>query len=363
MHFSFELATLNDEPALRRLLASTPMPGSITVSFQREPNYFHGCPTMGAFWQVIVARDQASGEIAGVMCRAVRPCWINGQQVDVGYVGQIRIAEAYRSRWLLWRGLDFFHELHSDQSTAMYLGVISDENRISRGVLVEKASRRYPKAVEVAHIYTSGIILTRPKPALVSPYQITRGTVDQLPEIAAFLQAHGAQKQFFPVYTASDLSSEITRDFRAEDFLIARDQGRIVGAIGLWDQAKYKQSIVYAYNGMLRWLRPAYNLGLAVMGAKPLPAIGEAIHSVYGSFICIEQNNPEIFRVLLRHLYNLAIEHKAAYLMIGLSMDDPLLKVARAYNHIAYHSRAYLGSWEALPALDNRLLYIEIAML
>lgn len=363
MSFRFELATPDDDEALRYLLASTPMPGRITVSFQREPNYFLGCSTMGAFWQVIVARHQPSNQIAGVACRAIRPIWINGQAVDVGYIGQIRVAEPFRSQWLLWRGLEYFRELHDDRRTSLYWGVISDENRIARGLLVEKSSRRFPAVREVAKIHTLGIVLRKPRPEIPSTYQIERGDSNNLAEIAAFLQSEGKSKQFFPVYHAEDFNNDIIRDFPIEDFFVARLDGKIVGVVGLWDQSGYKQSVVAGYDGSLNTLKPIYNLGLRLIGAQPLPKIGEKIYSAYASFICIENNNAEIFDVLLRKAYNLAVERKHAYLMVGLSQDDPLLAIAKQYMHISYFSRAYLASWEPMPALEQRVPYIEIACL
>ena len=163
MDFSFELATPEDDPALRRLLATSAMPGQITVTFEREPNYFLGCGTMGRFCQVVIARHQPGGEIAGVMCRGSRPHFVNGQVEELGYIGQLRVAESYRGLWLLSRGLPFFRELHADGRTQAYFGVISDENRVARGVLVEHPRHRFPTAREVARIYTAGIILRRPK--------------------------------------------------------------------------------------------------------------------------------------------------------------------------------------------------------
>ena len=39
---SVELATSADDADLRRMLRENPMPGAISVSFEREPNYFIG---------------------------------------------------------------------------------------------------------------------------------------------------------------------------------------------------------------------------------------------------------------------------------------------------------------------------------
>lgn len=108
MKFHFELAQPVDDPALRKLLAETPMPGRVSVAFEREPNYFSGCSTMGPFWQVVIARDASNQDIAGVFCRAVRSLYINGVPHDVGYIGQIRIAEKYRGQWLLQQSIPFF---------------------------------------------------------------------------------------------------------------------------------------------------------------------------------------------------------------------------------------------------------------
>lgn len=363
MAFDFRLATNDDDPALRKLLAHSPMPGRLTVTFEREPNYFLGCDTMGRFWQVIIACCRPGGEIAGVMCRAVRPYWINGQRMDLGYIGQIRIADQHQGRWLLWRGLSFFKELHADNRVKTYFGVISDENAVARGVLVEKPSRHFPQAREAARIYTAGIILRRPKQPLPSPYTITRGSPEQLPVVAAFLQQHGAARQFFPVYEADDFNSPATRGFRVEDFVIASQHHEIVGVTGLWDQSSYKQTIVQHYEGVLRWGRFIYNAGLRLVGARRLPGSGEPLHAAYASFICVKDNNPAVFRPLLRQIYTMAAARGYASLMVGLTDQDPLLPAVKQYTHIAYHSRLYMGSWEDLPLLDNRPPYIEIAML
>ena len=99
-----------------------------------------------------------------------------------------------------------------------------------------------------------------------------------------------------------------------------------------------------------------------------LPNLGEIIHFAYSSFICVANDDTDVFDALLRAIYNLAAERRYAYLMLGLTIVDPLLVVARKYPHISYHSQLYLGSWERKndglgQKLDGRLPYIEIAAL
>jgi hypothetical protein len=52
----FELAIPADEAGLDRLLANNPVPDRVTVTYERELDYFSDCNTMGHFCQVLVAQ-------------------------------------------------------------------------------------------------------------------------------------------------------------------------------------------------------------------------------------------------------------------------------------------------------------------
>lgn len=375
MEFIFDLATPADDPAIRRLLANNPVPGQVTLTYEREPNYFLGCATMGRFSQVLVARHQSSGEVAAVATRTTRPLFVNGEIEEVGYIGQLRVDERFRGRWLVSGGFRYFHHLHADGRVAGYITTIIAGNAEAQGILVERARRHFPVYREVDRVCTLAIILR--KPARLASCVLRRQSTSRithhasrtdLPAIINFLHQHGSTKQFFPVFSEADFAgSATTLDFRAEDFVIARQNGQIVGVMGLWDQSRYKQTMVRAYHGSLRWLRPFYNGWLRFSGARPLPPPGQPIHFAYASFVCVAQNNPDTFGILLQYVYNLAVARGYAYLMLGLSTRDPLLAVARSYAHIPYYSRLYTVCWPDdlgfHEKLDQRIPYVEIATL
>ena len=121
MDFTFELATTADDPALRQLMATNPIPGQISLTYEREPDYFMGCGTMGRFCQVIVVRHQPTGQIVGLCCRASRLLFINGQIEDVGYLSQLRVAEAFQGRWLVSQGFHYLRQLHGDGETSLLI--------------------------------------------------------------------------------------------------------------------------------------------------------------------------------------------------------------------------------------------------
>ena len=371
MGFEYRLGVPEDDPALRALMAATPMPGRVTVAFEREPSFYEGCRTMGPFYQVVVAHHESDDELVAVACRAVRSHYVNGEPQELGYVGGLRVSEDQRGRWLLQRGLSFWRQLHTDRRTQVYWGVISDENRIARGVLIERRRGRFPPAREVARLTTLGVIVRKGRPSIDFDGHVERGSAESLPEVVAFLQSQGAKRQFFPVYTAADFGEDgTTPGFDMRDLRIARRGGEIVGVMGLWDQGGFKQSIVRGYDRSLRLLKPFFNLGARVLGMQPLNEVGEPIHSAYASFVCIADDDPHVFASLLREIYNLAAERKYAYLMLGLSDNDPLLPLSQKYAHITYHSRAYVAAWDDelkigdfCHLLDGRPPYFEIATL
>jgi hypothetical protein len=143
MSFTFELAKPEDDAALRQLLANNAMPGHIRISYQREPNYFAGCGTMGHLWQIIVGRQQPRGELTGLACRATRPLFVNGEEQEIGYLGQLRIDKRFRGRWILPRSFRYLRTLHNDGQVQAYLSTIIEDNRIAQGLLVQKP-RRHP---------------------------------------------------------------------------------------------------------------------------------------------------------------------------------------------------------------------------
>jgi hypothetical protein len=366
--FVFELAGPDNDPTIRRLLANNPVPGLVSVTYEREPDYFLGCSTMGRFCQVLVARHRPSDEVVGVATRATRPLFVNGQVEEVGYIGQLRVDQRFQGRWLVSSGFRFFHQLHADGRADGYITTIIEGNVQAQGILVRRARRHFPIYREIDHLCTLAVILRQPKKELSSTCEIERGSTAELGAIVAFLRRHGADKQFFPVYSIEDFDdSPATLGFRVNDFILARQNGEIMGVIGLWDQSSYKQTVVHAYHNWLRWLRPFYNVGVRLSAAQPLPPPGHPIHYAYASFICVANNNPDIFEALLRQVYNLAASRGYPYLMLGLSERDPLLAVARQYAHIPYYSRLYTVCWKDEEAfhekLDQRIPYVEIASL
>src|SRR5262245_30259485 len=376
MNLQIELAKPEDDAAIRRLLATNAVPGRVTVTYEREPNYFAGCATMGRGCQSLVAR--AGDGIVGVACRATRPMLVNGREVRLGYLGQLRVDERFRGRWLVSRGFRLLKRLHDDDPVPAYLLSLIEENREALGVLIERRRPGFPIFRHVGRLITLALALGRPHRTKVdrsAQCEIERAGRDDLPGIVDFLRRRGEARQFYPAYSEDDFRGEATLGFRPEDFFVARRNGALAGVIGLWDQSGYKQTITRGYAGWLRWARPAYNLAARLSARPALPNAGEKILSAYASFVCVADEDTGVFRALLRRVCHVAAERGYSYLMAGFDERDPLLKIARANPYIAYRSRVFIAGWpdgfEDQPnqferfheQLDNRIPYFEIATL
>lgn len=365
--YAFELASPTDDPAIRRLLRENPVPGQMALTYEREPNYFLGSPVLGHISQTLVARRRETGAVVGLASRSVRRLFVNGQPEDVGYIGQLRVAEEHRGRWLVPAGFRLFHQLHQDGAARGYITTIIEGNSEAEALLVEKARRHYPAYRRLARLFSLALIVRRPRRVHAPGMEIRTGAQVALPDIVAFLQRQGGRRQFFPAFSADDLTGPATEGLRLEEMAVALRQGRVVGVLALWDQSGYKQTVVRAYRDDLRRLKPLYNLGAKLIGAHPLTEIGQPISLAYGAFGCVADDDPVVFRGLVQTVYNGAAARGFAFLMLGLCEGDPLLSVARRWLHLAYTSALYTVCWQEdeiwRVGLDGRVPYVEIGTL
>lgn len=367
MTLSVDFAVPADDEAIRGLVRRQAMPGRISLAFEREPNFSLGCAVTGNPYEILVARAEERGEIVGVACRSIRQVFINGQEQRVGYLGQLRVDERFRGRWLVARGFSLLAEIDRTDPVPAYLVSIIDGNEEATGVLVRRRRPSFPTFNQVAAYRTLALslkrcsVFRRPFPVFgrAGKEDIVAGSSGQLPELVRFLRAEGACRQLFPVWTEEGVRNLVAFGLRIEDIRIARRDGEIVGAIGLWDQSAYKQAVVRAYSG---WLKAA-----AWLRGSIVPRIGEHVRSAYAALICVANDDVAVFSSLLRQVCHLAIAGRFEYLLVGLDARDALLAVARAYPHVSYPSHLFLASWSHRghlhEQLDQRPAYVDIATL
>lgn len=351
METTFKLAEKSDNAAIRNMLSNNHVPGRIALTFKREPDYFIGCASLGHFFQVLSCKLPETGDVIGIACRAVRNVFVNGSTKEIGYLGELRVDTRYRGRWLLSKGFKFLKELHADKKVAGYITTITEENYKAYGVLVKNALKQFPKYKELDRLHAIALILNNKKPMKNNAWKANCANKKDVLLIVNFLNRYGKEKQFFPCLTEDSFNSFLPPlNLNIEDFIVVKEGQEILGAGALWDQSPYKQVVVHSYSG------------------EPiLPEPGGKVLLIYASFICVKENNPDIFNFLLSNLCYTARQKGYSYIALGFTSKDPLLKTAKKYSHVEYLSKIYTVAWEEEEyfheQFDGRIPYIELATL
>jgi hypothetical protein len=374
MPSNLRLATSADDASLRNLLRENALPGSISLSYEREPDYFKAAGVDGTLSQTIININDETGECLGMGTRIIRPMYLNGEVQDVGYMSHLRVN--LRRQWGLSLAREMvssfrkFHELHADGRVPFYLmSVIAGNSPASRLLTAELPGM--PFARQYARMFTYAVSPRRAKKEIPLPHGLIfqRGTTEYIPEIMACLQRSGARRQFAPHWSAENLFTSVqTPNLHPEDFFLAIKDSRVAGCLALWDQTPFKQSVVRGYSSrMARW-RPLINLLSHFVDMPYLPKVNSALPYCFASHLAIDNDDPLIFTSLLRELYNETKRRGFNYFTIGLSESNPLLAVlTKSYLHFTYPSQIYLMAWQdgldAVARVGAQVPGLEIAVL
>jgi hypothetical protein len=368
--FQFELATAADDAELRHILAATPMPGRISVSFRREPSWFAAASVDGYFRQVVACRDLDRGRLIGFGCRSLRRLYVNGVPSDVGYLSSLRVLPEYRNIGLIARGYAFFRKLHEDGRTPFYLTTIAEGNDTALKVLTAGRAGlpRYHPAGKYCAV---ALALPRRVPRSSVPPGITLrpASASDLPAMFDFLATVGPRRQFFPCCERDDFfSSEgMLRGLELNRMVLAEKNGRLRGMLGGWDQHGYRQSVIHGYSGWVGRLRPLYNAWAWLRGRPGLPSPGEPLRYLTAALPIVDEDDPAVFVALLGELRRQHAGGPWSHVLVGLHERDPLLPVARCLETACYTTLLYLAAWQdgdtARLALDGRPPYLEAGTL
>lgn len=366
----FQLADASHDAALRRLLRDSPMPGSISFSLEREPNFFAAEALQGPEHSTIVALEHdrvvATGSVSS------RQRFINGEAMRVGYLSGLRLSPSCRGRAdIIRRGYEAFRKLHEQEGPPIYLSSIIADNIPARRFL-ERGLRGMPTYQFLGELAT--LVIRRPivfqlrDPMSSIRSQIEESGLRSFPgryasqvELASLLNEHNRQYQFAPAWSTSEISPERMQVVHSRD-------GACVACAAIWDQRSVKQTVVRGYSGALRWTRPFLNFAATMVGSPHLPRVGATLSHIYISHLAGDTDRPEIAGLLIHSLSASREAQSADYMTLAFdSRDERLPYFRRAFRAREYRSRMYAVYWddgaELGRELDGRLLAPEVATL
>lgn len=365
--FRFELANEAHDAALRRRMAEDWMEGTVDVSFRREPSFFAGRRLQGDRAQTLVCFDGETGAIVALGTRTSALAHVNGVLARSGYLADLRFHPAVRNGTLLVRGYRELRALHEADPLPFYTSVIYEGNERALRAL-RGARAGLPIYRERGRLLTPALRLDRDLPAIELPdVRISSARSADLASIVDFVNARMATRQFGLHLDSGDFTIGRLAGLRADDFLLARRDGELLGTIAVWDQTSLRQTHVERYRGALGLMRPVVNALRAATGGHRLPAPGERIRSVYLACFAVDRDDERVATALFRAGMRCARRRGWHYAIVGLHERDPLVDVISSYPGIAAAGRLFVVHYpedaKHVDALDDRPPHLEAGCL
>jgi hypothetical protein len=358
----FAVATGADDAEIRRLLRENPTPGQISLSLEREPDYFSDAHLPGEEKQTIIAREH--GRIACMGSCVVRRRFVNGQSQRVGYLGGLRLDSAYAGRFdIVRRGYEAFRELQADAPADFYFTSIAADNERALRFL-ERGLPGMPQYELLGQFVT---VLIRA--AHRASADLDKECVPQIGDkVVAHLNEHNRLYQLSPTWSVDELGALEMLGLQPQDFLCVQHEGRIVASAALWDQRVYRQTVVRDYSPLLGSARPALNLAARILGRPRLPGIDTILANAFVSHLVAGEDQPTALLQLIVGLRKLAAQRGIVLLTLGFAANDPRLATVRSkFRCREYLTRLYIVRWPEIgnPAcqLDARVFAPEVALM
>ena len=365
VRYKFGLAEAQDDLQLRECMARNPMGDDIKVTFRREPNYFDGCKLQGKDFEIMKCTDLKTDEIVGLGSRFFLPVFINGKPKNIGYLADLRAEAHVRHGTLLARAYKHLMERHRQRAVPFYYSLILSNNASALKQLTS-ARAGLPTYKYVGKLLTPAIHLDFPKPEIkISNLRFEQAQQSNLAKVIDFIQKQYQNKQLSPIYSVKDFNSGRLQGLSPHDIYVAYQGDKIIATMATWDQSFVRQTHIEGFSRGMKCLRPFYNALSIISPLRKIPAIGDRVPYVYLSMIAVDENDPVIFRALLRHVYRQCRQAQWHYAIAGLHEKDPLAKCLFEYRHIASSGELFIvhdeNGKDEVEKLDERIPYVEIA--
>ena len=358
----FAVATPADDADIRRLLRENPMSGQITLTLEREPDYFVDAGLPGTMKQTIVANE--GGRVVCVGSCVTRERFVNGQPHRVGYLGGLRLDARVTGRFdILRRGYEFFRELQTNKPADFYFTSIAADNTPARKFL-ERGLPGMPIYEFIGEFVTVLLPVKGIAPTLTG---LESDNLDSN-ELIECLNEYGRDYQFAARWSEMELAALQSLNLKTDSFRVVRNGGRILACAALWDQRPFKQTVIRGYAPWLATTRSVVNFAASIIGGPRLPAVGSTLAHAFLSHFVVAPESMDVLPRLVAKFCAHAAERRVEYLTLGFAANDPRLAMIRArFKRREYRSRIYIVRWPNMGGtadqLDRRILQPELALL
>tara|TARA_B110000240_G_scaffold75332_1_gene85762 strand:+ start:1581 stop:2687 length:1107 start_codon:yes stop_codon:yes gene_type:complete len=357
----------NDNEALCALF-EIPMSGDITLSMERNSNYFKGSEIQNQIGTVYIAIDSQSNKLVGSLSYGKKKVYLNEKEQLLGYFSDLRIHPDCQGTNLMIQLIKYLISKQPECSEHLNVAMIITKNNKMIN-LINRASDKLLNHLSVPKLTNNGtyqtILFPYKKYAKISPgFSVRIAQQDDILQMTHLMKSEGAKKQGYPIYDLSDLNNNYYNCLSISDFILLFKNNILVAMCSLWDQSSYKATRVVKYSQKIYYTRLINNLFVNLFGGISLPKEGEIIKYVTLHSIAVKENSPVYFHELLKFIQS---EAKGVnYILCGLAKED---KLQLAFKHIK-RKRIIEGNYYQVSSkmpvekkLPNGVFYMEASRL
>lgn len=307
---SIRVAEPADNEIILAFYDQAPMQTSaFALQYQRAPDFFRLLRYQADRAYVFINVDDA-GAVRGVAALSLRPGWMDGKPVTIGYLGDLRVGLDRRiaARWLRWYGevLANAHEIEELSDCSVWFTAVLDDNAAARRALTRSA-RGGPTYVPLAPFTMRNVVARLPfQRRRDRGWHVSVACTNDVGALTEFFEAENRQ---LPLGFRGELSRRLQHwdGLRVTDFVLASDAGGIVACVAPWSPSLAKQTIVSRVPPVLR----AIGRAASALPGRPLrvPMANEALRAAYLTHLTFASRlGPDVraavFRVLLDHVFD-----------------------------------------------------------
>jgi len=227
------------------------MDAKLVVNSDRAPDYFYLYELLGDKQLVFVA--EKNGLITGTVGVVFRTLEYMGKPVSGAYIGGIKVANPRENTLLTFRLMKHVMDYLMDTPVKFGFILVIGANRAMEALLSGRAG--IPAFDLVSNYRVKNIFPL----SLLSPgkkYDLRTATQTDIPEMAELYQRFYAGYELRPNWTTGYLSSLYEqKDYNLDNTCLAVHNDTIVAAISLWDQSRFKNTVVTHYGGIYAFLK------------------------------------------------------------------------------------------------------------
>ena len=357
-------AEARDDADVRRFLRATPTAGDIALSFEREPNYFHGHGLAGAEEHTVVAREH--GRLVGLGRCTIRTAWLDGSPNRVAYLTELRLApDAKAKRQILKQGYAMMGEF-ARSAELCFTSIAADNVRARR--LLEAGLPGFPRYENIADFSTLVVPVPRVEIAPPANVRVTPASAEHVPALLAFLNERGSNGMLSTYWTPDVLRDFARAGLRLSDMHVVLRDRTVVGCAALWDQRAFRQNVIRGYSPRVRIARPLMNIVSRWRRFPMLPAVGSIIPHAFVSPLALAPGEEDLLPCLITALGAAARRRNVRLLSLGSDARAPrIATVQEKFGGLIYRTRMYEVRWANGPrrhrASHGTLCVPDVALL